>query len=169
VLDIELQVNDARGAVRVGTLNVFDPTGTAWDDKGKFGEIVLKGKKKQDTAGLNPYDLLNLIKQALSLDFSLYRNADVVKDAIVQITAENLLGGGKVTQKQIDEQNAALREAIAKLELTEEAANEKYFRPLPEEYLMESDKPGTIETLTYRVPRWKPGTIPMPGRQPRKI
>jgi len=157
VLGIELQVNDARGAVRVGTLNVFDATGTAWDDTGKFGEIVLKGKKKHDTPGLNPYDLLNLIKQALSLDFSLYRNADVVKDAIVQITAENLLGGGKVTQKQIDEQYAALSEAIAKLELTEEAANEKYFKPLPEEYLMESDKPGTIETLTYTTPNLNQG------------
>src|SRR5690625_6214960 len=32
VLGIELQVNDAVGSERVGTINVFDSTGNAWND-----------------------------------------------------------------------------------------------------------------------------------------
>ena len=151
VSGIELQVNDAEGAGRIGTLNVFDPTGGAWDDTGLFGEIFFTGKKRGDKSGLNPYDLLNLMKRALSIDYSLYKNPGVVKDAILQVAAANLLGSADVTQEQIDEQYAMLAEAIDALEMTEEAANEKYFTPLPVEYLALSDKPGSIERLSYRT------------------
>lgn len=151
VLGIELQVNDAVGEERVGTLNVFDPTGSAWNDTSKFGEIVLVGKRPGDTSGLNPYDLLNLIKQALDIDFSHYKNPDVVKNAVHRIAESALLGSPNVTQPQIDEQYAALSEAIGALEMTEEAANEKYFTPLPVDYLAESGKPGTIERLSYET------------------
>jgi enterochelin esterase-like enzyme len=151
VLGIELQINDAVGEERVGTLNLFDSTGMAWDDTSLFGEIVLVGKNARETSGLNPYDLLNLIKKALSIDYSLYKNPEVVRDAVLQIAADSLLGSTEVTQQQIDEQYASLAEAIGALEMTEEAANEKYFTPLPVEYLAESDQPGTIETLSYET------------------
>jgi len=150
VMGIELQINDAVGEERVGTLNLFDGTGLAWNDTSLFGEIALVGKKPGDASGPNPYDLLNLMKRALSIDYSLYKNPDVVKDALLRIAADNLLGG-EATQEQIDGQYAALKEAIGALEMTEEAANEKYFAPLPTEYLAASDKPGTIETLAYET------------------
>jgi Enterochelin esterase and related enzymes len=151
VMGIELQVNDAVEAERVGTLNVFDATGMAWNDTGLFGEIVLAGKRNGDKSAVNPYDLLNLIRQALSLDFKLYKNPDVVRNAVLDIAADNLLGSPDVTQEYIDEQYAALQAAIGELEMTEEAANEKYFTPLPADYLAASDKPGTIETLAYEA------------------
>ena len=151
VMGIELQVNDAVEAERVGTLNVFDATGMAWNDTGLFGEIVFAGKRNGDKSGVNPYDLLNLIRQALSLDFKLYKNPDVVRNAVLDIAADNLLGSPDVTQEYIDEQYAALQAAIGELEMTEEAANEKYFTPLPADYLAASDKPGTIETLAYEA------------------
>jgi enterochelin esterase-like enzyme len=151
VMGFELQVNDAEGPGRVGTLNVFDPTGGAWDDTGLFGEIRLAGKKPGQTSGPDPYDLLNLVKRALSIDDSLYKNPHVVKDAVLQAAAANLLDPSAWTQERIDEQYAALKAAIDALELTEEAANEKYFTPLPVGYLAMSDKPGTIERLSYRT------------------
>lgn len=151
VMGIELQINDAVDAERIGTLNVFDATGMAWNDTSLFGEVVLSGKKIGDKSGVNPYDLLNLIRRALSLDFTLYKNPDVVRNAILDIAAGSLLDSGKATQERIDGQYAALQEAIASLEMTEEAANEKYFTVMPTEYLAESDQPGTIETLKYEA------------------
>lgn len=158
VLGIELQVNDAVGSERVGTINVFDSTGNAWNDTSVFGEIVLAGKKKKDSSGLNPYDLINLVRKTLKMDFSIYKNPNVVMEAIGKVTEKTLIGEKKLSQDQIDEQYDALQEAISKLEMTEEAANEKYFTPLPDEYRIESDQPGTIETLHYQTANLDGGT-----------
>lgn len=155
VLGIELQINDAKGTNRTGTINVFDSTGSAWNDTSKFGEVVLSGKTKGAVSGLNPYDLMNLIKSTEELDFTSYKNPSIVTDAVK--IAEGVLKGKKVTQKQIDEQYAALKEAISKLELTEEAANEKEFQMVPDEYKSESKKPGTIESLEYKAVNLKKG------------
>lgn len=151
ILGIELQINDAKETERVGTLNLFDSTGSAWNDTRKFGEILLTGKKKGATSGINPYDLLSLIKSSLELDFSLYKNASIVKDSVMNTVAANLLDNKKVTQKQIDDQYAALKNAINQLELTEEASNEKYFTAVPNEYRQESDQPGSIVSLSYEA------------------
>lgn len=158
VLGIEVQVNDAVETERVGTLNVFDSTGTAWNDTRQFGEVVLTGRTKGDSSGVNPYDLLNLMRSTIKLDYTLYKNASIVTDALMNVIAANVLNDSKVTQKQIDTQYTALKTAVSKLELTEEAANEKYFIPVPNEYRMESDKPGTIESLSYKAPNLNNGT-----------
>ncbi|WP_196427127.1 sugar-binding protein [Paenibacillus woosongensis] len=158
VLGIELQVNDAKGSERVGTINLFDSTGSAWNDTTKFGEILLTGKKKGDVSGLNSYDLINLIKSTLKLDLKLYKNANIVTDAIANAFAENVLKDQKVTQQQIDKQYAAIKDAVGKLEMTEEAANEKYFKPVPDEYRLENSRSGTIESLSYKAANLKGGT-----------
>lgn len=158
VLGIELQINDAKQSERIGTLNMFDSTGSAWNDTSKFGEIVLTGKTKGDVSGVNPYDLLNLIKSTLKLDLTLYKNPGVVTDALMKVVAANVLNDKIVTQPQIDEQYAAIKDAVSKLEMTEEAANEKYFKAVPDAYRTESDKPGTIESLTYKAPNLTGGT-----------
>ncbi|MEK4252391.1 sugar-binding protein [Paenibacillus sp. FSL W7-1287] len=157
VLGIELQINDAKGTERAGTINVFDTTGNAWNNPSTFGEILLAGKKKNDTSGLNPYDLMNLIKKTLKLDFKLYKNSDVVTDAITSVISESIFNRDQVNQKQIDEQYAAIKAAVSKLEMTEEAANEKYFTPVPDEYRVESDQPGKIESLYYDAPNLENG------------
>lgn len=158
VLGIELQVNDAKGSERVGTINVFDSTGSAWNDTTKFGEVLLTGKSKGDVSGLNSYDLINLIKSSLKLDLKLYKNANIVTDAIANAFTENVLRDQKVTQEQLDKQYSVIKDAIGKLEMTEEAANEKYFKPVPDEYRMESGKPGTIESLSYKAANLTGGT-----------
>ena len=157
VMGLELQMNDAKDANRIGTLNLFDATGSAWNDTSKFGEIVLTGKTKGDVSGVNPYDLLNLMKSTLDLDFTLYKNPDVVTEALMRVVAANVLNDKKATQPQIDAQYAAIQAAVSKLEMTEEAANEKYFKEVPDAYRTESDKPGTIESLTYQTPNLSGG------------
>ncbi|GBF74954.1 glycoside hydrolase [Paenibacillus sp. 598K] len=157
VFGIELQVNDAKGAERIGGINVFDGSGTAWHDPSKFGEIVLAGKSARDVSGNNPYELLNLVKRALKLDVKRYTNANIVSDAVTNAMAENILGDSAVTQEQIDRQYAALQAAMGKLIMTDEAANEKYFTPLPDAYRLQSDKPGIIETLHYQTPNTENG------------
>lgn len=156
VLGIELQVNDAKGTERVGTINVFDATGSAWNDTSKFGEVLLTGKGKKDVSGLNPYDLLSLINITQKLDFTRYQNANIVTDAISK--AQKALKEKKLTQKKIDAQYAAIKDAISKLVLTEEAANEKEFVPVPDEYRLENAKAGTIERLEYNAPNLTNGT-----------
>jgi enterochelin esterase-like enzyme len=159
VLGIELQVNDATGAERLGSINVFDSSGNAWMDTTKFGEILLTGKGKGDASGLNPYDLMNKVKSTLNMNFKLYKNPNVVTDAIVGVIGDSVLSGGhKVTQEQIDKHYAAIQDAINKLEMTEEAANEKWFAPVPDDYRADSDQPGTIETLSYQAPNLTGGT-----------
>ena len=158
VLGIELQINDAKDSERLGTINVFDGAGSAWNDTSKFGEILLTGKNKGAKSGLNPYDLLNLIKSTIKLDFKLYKNAGIATDAIMNVVASNVLYDKKTTQEQIDEQYAAIKDAVSKLEFTEEAANEKLFKPVPDEYRLINDKPGTIESLTYKAPNLKDST-----------
>ncbi|WP_236570527.1 sugar-binding protein [Paenibacillus sp. An7] len=157
VLGIELQINDAVGTERIGSLNLFDATGTAWNDPSKFGEILLTGKAKKDVSGLNPYDLFSLVKNALQLDFKLYKNANLVTDALTNVVTESVLNGQKITQEQIDSQYAAITSAISKLEMTEEAANEKYFKPLPNAYRAENTKSGKIESIHYKTPNVKDG------------
>ena len=134
VMGIELQVNDAVGNDRAGTLNLFDGTGMAWDNTALFGEVILLGKEEGAEPGLNPYDMINLLRNTLKIDLSLYRNADII-------------------QKEIDKQYKDLLEAIDKLEYTEEAANEKWFVPVPEKYRMEAEVQGRIERLEYESAR----------------
>ncbi|WP_459481556.1 sugar-binding protein [Clostridium saccharoperbutylacetonicum] len=149
VLGLELQVNDAKGADRAGTINVFDSTGTAWNDTAKFGGILLTGRDNNDISGLNPYDLLSLIDSSKKLDLTNYKNANILTDSIT--AAKEVLAKENVTQKQIDDQYTAVKEAMDKLVLTDEAANAKQFKPVPNEYRINSTKPGTIEQMEYTV------------------
>lgn len=149
VLGIELQVNDAKEADRVGTINLFDSTGTAWNDTAKFGEILLTGRANNAVNGLNPYELLGLIKSTEKLDLTLYKNASILTNSIT--AAQKVLANKKVTQNQIDKQYAAVKSALGNLVLTEEAANVKQFKPVPDEYKAESTKPGTIVNMEYTV------------------
>lgn len=156
VLGIELQINDAKAGNRAGTINVFDSTGTAWNDTGKFGTITLVDKKDGAVSGLNPYDLKNLIKKTNKLDSRLYKNFSTLTSAVK--TAENVLADKNVTQSRIDEQYASVKNAINKLELTGAAKNEKYFTAVPDEYKQNSKKQGTVESIKYDAVNLTKGT-----------
>ncbi|MDF2985525.1 MAG: Carbohydrate-binding family 9 [Eubacterium sp.] len=156
VLGIELQINDARAADRVGAINVFDSTGTAWNDTSKFGTITLAGKKDGAVSGLNPYDLKNLIKSINKLDSKLYKNFSALASTVK--AAEAVSEDKNVTQSKIDAQYAAIKNAMNKLVLTEAAANEKYFEAVPDEYRQSSKKQGTVESIKYDAANLTKGT-----------
>ncbi|AEY68182.1 sugar-binding protein [Clostridium sp. BNL1100] len=156
VMGIELQINDAKDTERIGTINVFDSTGSAWNDTTKFGEVLLAGKANGAVSGLNPYDLIKLIESTQKIDFTLYKNANIVKDAVT--AAQKVIADKKATQKQIDAQYSVIKAAIEKLVLTDEAANEKYFKAVPDKYRTEADKQGTIVSLEYSAENLKNGT-----------
>lgn len=149
VLGFELQINDAKGTERVGTINVFDSTGTAWNDASKFGGILLTGRANNAASALNPYDLLSLINSTKKLDLTQYKNGNILTDSI--IAAQDVLAKEDVTQKQIDDQYTAIKTSIDNLVLTDEAAKVKQFKPVPNEYRLNSTKPGTIEQIEYTV------------------
>ena len=147
VLGLELQINEAKGSNRLGTINIFDSTDSAWSDTSKFGEILLTGKAEGAVSGINPYDLLSLIDDSKNLDKSKYKNLSIIDDAINKI--EEVLKDEDISQEQIDEQYEYLMETIDKLVLSDEAANEKHFEVLPGEYRAINDKGGTIERVEY--------------------
>lgn len=155
ILGIELQINDAKGTERIGTINLFDSTGSAWNNTKTFGEVLLTGKTSGAVSGLNPYELIKLVESTQKLDFTLYKNANIVKDAVK--AAQKVIADKKATQKQIDAQYSAIKAAIGKLVLTDEAANEKFFKAVPDKYRTETSKQGSIVSLEYSADNLKNG------------
>lgn len=147
VLGIELQVNDAIGANRIGTLNVFDSTNNAWNNTAKFGSILLTGKRDSSETVLNPYDLKTLIALYQTMDLSRYKNPEILENAIRK--SEQLLSEENLTQEQIDIQYEELNKTVNLLELTDLAANEKTFTAVPDDYRSMIGEQGTLETLEY--------------------
>lgn len=132
LVGLELQINDGKGATRVGTINVFDGTNNAWQNTSLFGNLILKGKKADSVTGINPYKLLSLIKSTETLDETEYTNYNILVEAIE--TAMNVVNKSGAIQEEIDEQYQAILDAIDKLQYTEEALKVKRFVPMPSEY-----------------------------------
>jgi len=147
VLGLELQVNEAKGSTRLGTINVFDATGTAWENTARFGEIILFGRPDDAVAAIDPYQLLALIDIAKDLDSNLYVNYKVVADAVT--AAEAFLADQVDNQQQIDDQVAALKATMDQLK---PAAADKVFYSLPNKYKLLSSEQGTIEVVHYQAP-----------------
>jgi len=147
LLGIELQINEAIGANRIGTINVFDSTNNAWNDTRKFGNILLTGKTDSAKSGLNPYDLKSLIAISQTIDLRRYKNPEILESAINR--SEQILSEESVTQEKIDNQYEELKKAVSSLILTDLAANEKAFTVVPDEYRSINTQQGTLENLEY--------------------
>jgi enterochelin esterase-like enzyme len=150
VVGLELQINDAKGAARVGTINVFDGTNNAWQDTSLFGNLILKGRSQDSVTGKDPYTLLSFIKSIYrKYDKTDYTNFDVVENAIS--AAEAVAANEESTQEDYNEQYTNLQNALGMLEYTEEAAKVKRFTEMPSEYKATCASGGTIKTLSYDV------------------
>ncbi len=156
VLGIELQINAAKGASRVGTLNVFDGTNSAWNDTSLFGNIVLKGKTTSSMPSVNPYILLSLIDNTKSdLDPNEYSNYSLLEEAMNK--ASSVANDKNSTQADLDQEYVNIQEAIKSLIYTEEALKVKRFVTMPDEYKGENEQKGTIVTMTYDAPNTSDG------------
>ena len=139
IYGIELQLNDAKGGNRTGTLNVFDKTSTAYASPTKFGKVVLSEKNAEDVIGFNKYDLLKMVN--IANDIQLARYTDVtaakVKELVDQVDATIATGD----QAQVDALCASLNQAIKALvhkdikDVDPEITKLKEFRRIPAEYL----------------------------------
>ena len=101
-MGFDVQVNAAEGGSRKGTVNIYDTTGTAYQDPSKMGKLILQGRQEGEQSGAFPYDLQNYVAEISAMDLSLYvpETADKVTAALA--TANSLLSSGNYTQAQLD-------------------------------------------------------------------
>ena len=114
VMGLELQINDAgAGGSRVGTVNVFDESGTAWSDPSKMGEMILVGMPEGEAAAANPSKLKGYLSMVEKFNLEPYANPEVLDKPISD--AKLLLEKEGATQKEYDDAFQALKDALAKL------------------------------------------------------
>ncbi len=150
IYGLELQVNDAKGGNRTGTLNVFDKTSTAYASPTRLGKAVLSEKDAGDVMGFNKYDLLKMVNIANDIQLVRYTEdtVSIVTKLVGQVDATIATGD----QGLVDALCASLDQAIKALvhkdikEVDSEITKLKEFRRIPAEYLTGAayDNKGTV-------------------------
>lgn len=115
VMGFELQINDADSTgMRIGTVNVFDQSNSAWSNPSSMGEIILQGKEETASSLVNPYKLSSYIKYVEGINLNGYINSDIL--TLPMDTARKVLDKPDVTQEEINTALEALRTAAEKLD-----------------------------------------------------
>lgn len=115
VMGFDLQINDADSSgIRLGTINIFDETGTAWSNPTSMGEIILIGKEANVSELVNPYKLSSYLIYVEGLNLKGYVNSDILTEPIN--VAKETLEIHEVTQEEINVALDDLREAVGKLD-----------------------------------------------------
>jgi len=113
IMGFDLQVNEAGSqGTRVGTVTIFDKSGSAWEKPSALGELILTGKEGTENKVVKA-QLSGFLKQVKSYNLSHYGNPEIL-DAPVQ-TAEALLSNDAATQEEVDSALAALKAAVEQL------------------------------------------------------
>lgn len=110
VMGMEGQINDATGSTRIATLNIFDTTGTAYQDTSKFGQMPITGKSTDSVTKPNFYDLKSLVTNANGIELQCYINGDAVDKLIKE--SEAAIADQTSTQATFDELLIKLQAAI---------------------------------------------------------
>lgn len=118
VIGFDFQVNDAdRTGKRVATLGLFDQTGQAYADPSLFGEVILVGREDNDGTGLNRYDLLAYLDYAKTINQAVFINGVDLNNQIG--VASDLLTSDGLTQSEVDQALADLKDVVADLRRSE--------------------------------------------------
>lgn len=113
VMGFDLQVNDAGSqGSRVGTVTVFDKSGSAWEKPAALGEVILTCKEGTENKVVKG-QLEGYLKQVKGYNLSLYGNPEIL-DAPVQ-AAEAVLAKEDATQEEVDTALADLKTAVSQL------------------------------------------------------
>jgi S-formylglutathione hydrolase FrmB len=152
IYGMELQLNDARGGNRTGTLNVFDKTSSAYLSPTKFGKVVLGGKNAEDVIGFNKYDLLKMVD--IANDIQLVRYTDDTANKVKELVDKSEATIAKGDQDLVDELCASIDQAIKLLvhkdikDVDPEITKLKEFRRIPADYLTgaayDNNEKGTV-------------------------
>ncbi len=113
VMGFDLQVNEAGSqGFRVGTVNIFDKSGTAWEKPSAMGELILTCKEGTENKVVKS-QLEGYVKQVKGFNLSFYGNPEIL-DAPLQ-TAETILANDTATQEEVDTALAELKKAVNQL------------------------------------------------------
>ncbi len=113
VMGFDLQVNEAGSqGSRVGTVNIFDKTGSGWEKPAALGEIILTCKESTENKVVKS-QLEGYLKLVKGYNLSLYGNPEIL-DAPVQ-AAEAVLVKEDATQEEVDTALADLKTAVSQL------------------------------------------------------
>ncbi|MDD5936190.1 MAG: sugar-binding protein, partial [Clostridiales bacterium] len=157
VYGMELQLNDAKGGNRTGTLNVFDKTSTAYISPTLFGKVVLSGKAADDVMGFNKYDLLKMV--SIANDIELVRYTDETAAKVNELVAQTDAVIATGDQAQVDALCSSIDLAIKALvhkdikDVDPAVSKIKEFRRIPADYLTGADydasEKGTVVREFY--------------------
>ncbi|QNU65773.1 esterase [Ruminiclostridium herbifermentans] len=151
VMGMEGQINDATGSTRIATINIFDTTGTAYQDTSKFGQLILTGKGPNSISKPNYYDLKSLVISAKDIELQRYSNGDVVDSLIKE--SEAAIADKASTQAQFDQLLIKLQAAIDNLVHNDLSFDEKECRDIPKAYRTSDPENirGTIVRVDYKT------------------
>lgn len=151
VMGMEGQINDATGNKRIATLNIFDTTGTAYQDTKKFGQMLLTGKGLNSVSKPNFYDLKSLIISANDIELQRYSNGNAVKTLIKD--SEAAIADKASTQAKFDDLCIKLQAAIDNLVHNDLSFDEKECRDIPKAYKMSDPESirGSIVRVDYKT------------------
>jgi len=151
IMGMEGQINDATGSTRIATLNIFDTTGTAYQDTSKFGQMILTGKGPNSVLKPNFYDLMSLVMSAKEIELQRYSNGDAVAALIKE--AEAAIADKSSTQEKYDNLLVKLQSAIDNLVHNDLSFDEKECRDIPKAYRTSDPESirGTIVRVDYKT------------------
>ena len=113
VMGFDLQINEAGNqGYRVGTINIFDKSGTAWEKPSAMGELILTCKEGAENKVVKG-PLEGYLKLVKGYNLSHYGNPEVL-DAPVQ-KADAVLANEAATQEEVDTALAELKNAVGQL------------------------------------------------------
>lgn len=113
VMGFDLQVNEAgtQGS-RLGTINIFDKSGSAWEKPSAMGELILTCKEGTENKVVKN-QLESYLNQVKGFNLSFYGNPEIL-DAPKQ-AAEAVLTNDAATQEDVDTALIALKTAVGQL------------------------------------------------------
>lgn len=115
IMGFDLQINEADSSGRrLGTVNIFDQTGTAWSNPSSIGEIILIGREDDAQPLVNHYKLTSYIKYVEEINPKGYINYDILIEPTN--AAKELLNKPSFTQEEINTALDTLRAAVDKLD-----------------------------------------------------
>ena len=147
VMGVEGQINDATGSTRIATLNIFDTTGTAYQDTSKLGQMLLTGKGPNSVSKPNFYDLKSLVMSAKEIELKRYSNGNAV-DTLIK-DSEAAIADKASTQAKFDDLLIKLQAAIDNLVHNDLSFDEKECRDIPKAY--RTSDPESIRGSIVRV------------------
>ncbi|WP_242856039.1 alpha/beta hydrolase [Ruminiclostridium josui] len=128
-------------------MNIFDATGTAYQDTSKLGQMLLTGKGINSVSKPNFYDLQSLVISAKEIELKRYSNGDVVDELIKE--SEAAIADKTSTQAKFDELLNMLQAAIDNLVHNDLSFDEKECRDIPKAY--RTSDPESIRGSIVRV------------------